>query len=271
MKRFYFFLLFSFVFAQDIPEDQTPEKAQKNQEVLKQISQAPKDHNEAIERFVPHKQSDRKHREKIKLISTQELQSKMQACQEKNDLKTCFEAGMIFYQGRSAYGQDLQEAFYHLEKSCQGSDALGCYEAGIIAANTQSQISSAQKLLDRSCNSGDLRGCKNLAILYYNGLGVAKNQYKALEIWNSNCNKGDSSSCQKFYYTLGYAYEKSQNLIGAKIHYEKGCSYGDELSCRTLKRWGVQFSLKSPTQSPKQGQHKLKNSPHNLKMEQQSL
>lgn len=271
MKKLCFLFFLSILFAQDTPpnQEENPQETRKSQEVLEQVSQAPKNHDEAIERFSPHKQDSRKHREEIKVISQQELQSKMQTCEEKNDLKVCFETGMIFYQGRSAYGQNLQEAFFYLEKSCQGSEALGCYEAGIIAANDRSKISSASKLLDRSCNSGDLRGCKNLAILLYNGLGIGKNQYKALEILNSNCNKGDTPSCQKFYYALGYAYEKSKNLVGAKVHYQKGCSYGDQASCRKLKQWGVRSSLKSPTQSPMQDQRKPKNSLHNSKMEQQ--
>lgn len=270
MKQLRFLLFFSLLFAQDELQEEISQETRKSQKVLEQVSQAPKDHDEAIERFSPHKQNNRRHREEIKVVSSQELENKMQICEEKNDLKACFEAGMIFYQGRSAYGQNLQEAYFYLEKSCQDSKALGCYEAGIIAANSQSNIAFAPKFLNRACNSGDLRGCKNLAILYYNGLGIEKNQYKALEILNLNCKKGDNSSCQKFYYALGYAYETSKNLVGAKVHYQKSCSYGDQASCKKLKQWGLKSSLKSPTQSPKQDQRRLENSLHNSRMEQQS-
>ena len=251
---------------QDIQTDTSPNKP----EVLEKISKAPKDHDDAIERFTPHDQKTRKHREEIKIIPTQEVIQKAKKCEEGKDFDACFEVGMIFYQGRSNYGQNLQEAYFYLEQSCNAQRSLGCYEAGIIAAHSKEKKANAPKLLDRSCSSGDLRGCRNLATLYYNGIGIAKNQYVAMKLFKTNCNKGDTSSCQKFYYALGKAYEKSKNLVGAKLQYQQGCSYGDKSSCEKLKKWGVQSSLKSQEQSLKQDQRKQASSLHSSKTELQS-
>lgn len=264
-----FLFLFLSLYAQD---SQTPQKGEQDQQkVLESVSKAPKNHQEAIERFSPHNQKDRQHREQIKAINPSEMNALAQKCEDKKDMNACFELGMIFYQGRSAYGQNLQEAYYYLEQSCKADKSLGCYEGGIIAAHSREKLSTAFLLLEKACNSGDLRGCRNLATLYYNGSGVAKNHYKALGLYNSNCLKGDESSCQKLYYALGVAYEKSKNLVGAKIQYQKACSYGEKTSCNKLKSWGLQSSLKSQEQSPKQNPRKQENFRHNSKTAQQSL
>lgn len=262
MRFAFFFFFLIFLNAQ--------EELKNQQKVLNNLVQTPKDHQEVIERFSPHNQKDREHREKIKLATAEEINTLAIKCEEKKDLKACFDIGMIFYQGRNEYGQNLQEAYYYLEQSCKAENSLGCYESGIIAAHSKEKISNAPFLLERSCNSGDLRGCRNLAILYYNGIGTPKNQYKALELLNLGCNKGDNPSCQKFYFALGRAYEKSKNLVGAKIQYQKGCSYGDDFSCKKLKNWGVQFSLKSQGQSQEQDRHKQGSFHHNSKKEQLS-
>lgn len=172
--------------------------------------------------------------EKLRSIGPKELREKIEQCEEKEDKNACFDIGMIYYQGRSVYGQQLKHAFYFFDRSCDEKKGLGCYEAGIIGANFK-QYPYALIFLEKSCQSKDLRGCKNLGILYYNGWGAPKNVNRAIELFNFGCKSGDQSSCQKFYLALGNAYKESRNFIGAKKNYQKGCELGDEQSCKEME------------------------------------
>lgn len=183
---------------------------------------------------LPTKDEHLTYREKIKIISREELLKKSNRCDEKGEEKVCFDVGMIYYQGRSEKGQDLQEAYHYLEKSCKGKKGLGCYEAGIIRANSGVDLPYGAALLNRACELGDLRGCRNLAILYYNGQGVPKNIYQAFNLFKKGCEAGDQKSCLKFYLGLGNTYRDTQNYPKAKIMYEKACKLGEQAACNEL-------------------------------------
>lgn len=170
-------------------------------------------------------------REAMRSIGPKELREKIQQCEENEDKNTCFDVGMIYYQGRSIYGQQLKHALYFFDRSCDEKAGLGCYEAGVIGSNFK-QYQYAFIFFEKSCQSGDLRGCKNLGVLYYNGWGSPKNAHRATELFNFGCKSGDQSSCQKLYLALGDAYKESRNFVGAKKNYQKGCELGDEQSCK---------------------------------------
>lgn len=178
--------------------------------------------------------NDTKHNEKLRAISPQKLNEKIKLCEEKDDKKTCFQVGMLYYQGLSIYGQKLKEALYYFDRSCDPKEGLGCYEAGLISAKYQ-QYQYAFIFLDRSCQSGDLRGCKNLGILYYNGWGTNKDVFKATQLFSSGCKQGDKSACQKLYLALGNAYQESLNYVGAKKSYKKACELGEKQACEKLR------------------------------------
>lgn len=173
-------------------------------------------------------------KEQLQAINPQYLRDKIAQCEEKEDKNACFDVGMLFYQGRSVYGQKLQHALYFFDRSCDEKRGLGCYEAGIISANSRAYQHSFI-FLEKSCQSGDLRGCKNLGILYYNGWGIPKNIYKATEIFNLGCKKGDKLSCQKLYLALGNAYQESRNYSGAKKHYRQACELGEAQACQKME------------------------------------
>ncbi|WP_027327630.1 hypothetical protein [Helicobacter pametensis] len=173
-------------------------------------------------------------REKMQMIGIAELKDKIGQCEEGHDQMVCFEVGMLYYQGRTVYGQKLQNALYFFDRSCDEKRGLGCYEAGIISANAQS-YQHAFIFLEKSCQSKDLRGCKNLGILYYNGWGTPRNLYRATELFSFGCKSGDKLACQKLYLSIGNAYQESFNYAGAKKNYQKACELGESQACQNIK------------------------------------
>ena len=216
---------------QSKPQNLSETKTEENTKDLK--PQNPKPSNEVPNNPTdPNKSS--KTKEALRAVSPQELKQKITNCEEKNDKKTCFEVGMLYYQGLSAYGQKLKEALYFFDRSCDAQQGLGCYQAGIISAKDE-HYQHAFIFLEKACQSGDLRGCKNLGILYYNGWGTTKNIYKATELFRTSCKQGDKASCQKLYLALGNAYKEALNYTGAKKNYQTACNLGEAEACENIK------------------------------------
>ena len=69
---------------------------------------------------------------------------------------------MVFSTLTNAY------TFEENKKACDGDDASGCYNLGVMYYNGQGVKQSnanALKYLGKACDGGDAGGCKNYAIL----------------------------------------------------------------------------------------------------------
>lgn len=197
------------------------------------LTQQPQSLEENLHRTLPLDPNYKDHREALIPISQEELEKKGRECEISKDGKLCFEVGMIYYQGRNQGGRNLEEALFHLELSCQSNLALGCYEAGLIIANSKNlDPKKALNLFDRSCQIGDLRGCEEEAIVLYNYRDI----YSSLRLFKQACDGGKESACQKFYYILANAYAKAKNPSGAAKFYKKSCELGYLKACKKLNQ-----------------------------------
>lgn len=214
----YIFMCFNFIYSEMIEID---------------LEQQPQTLEENLHRTAPIDKNYTEHKEQMKPISQEELEQKSRQCEITKDGKLCFEIGMIYYQGRNQGGQNLGEALFHLELSCQSNEMLGCYEAGLIVAHSKNlDPKKSLSLLNRSCQSGDLRGCEEEATILYNQGDI----YQALKILKQTCDGGKDGACQKFYYILANAYAKAKNPAGAAKFYKKSCELGYIKACKKLQR-----------------------------------
>ena len=53
----------------------------------------------------------------------------------------------------------------------------------------------AVALFDKGCTAGEASGCVNLAVMYRDGLGVAADQTKAIELVERACKLGLADVC----------------------------------------------------------------------------
>ncbi|MDY5466813.1 MAG: tetratricopeptide repeat protein, partial [Campylobacter sp.] len=48
----------------------------------------------------------------------------------------------------------------------------------------------------KACDGGDMRGCRSLGAMYDNGIGVEKNEQKAVQLYKKACDGGDMNGCR---------------------------------------------------------------------------
>ena len=78
--------------------------------------------------------------------------------------------------GKEAYNKgDYQKAAQLYQKACDGGNANGCSNLGVLYAGSQGVRQDYQKateLFQKTCDGGDAVGCLGLGFLYENGQGV---------------------------------------------------------------------------------------------------
>jgi len=79
------------------------------------------------------------------------------------------------YDNGKGVSQDKVKAAQYYKKACDGGEARGCYNLGVMYYNgegvSQDKVKAAQ-YYKKACDGGNARGCYNLGILYENGEGV---------------------------------------------------------------------------------------------------
>jgi TPR repeat protein len=55
----------------------------------------------------------------------------------------------------------------------------------------------ATGLYEASCNAGWAAGCYNLAIMFENGRGVARDRDKAVRLYDTACSAGAKPACER--------------------------------------------------------------------------
>ena len=104
--------------------------------------------------------------------------------------------------GDEAYEKgDYQKAAQLYQKACDGGDAGGCYNLGVLYHNGQGVNQDYQKaaqLYQKACDGGDAGGCYNLGVLYHNGQGVRQNFSTAKQYFGKACDLGLQLGCDNY-------------------------------------------------------------------------
>ena len=59
-----------------------------------------------------------------------------------------------------------------------------------VNAEKKGNYAQAAKLWEQACNGGDAKGCFNLGVLYANGQGVKQNHAQAAKLYEQACHGG---------------------------------------------------------------------------------
>ena len=98
------------------------------------------------------------------------------------------------------------------KKACDGSSAIACnrlalrYYAGL---GVERDDLKAIDLYKKACDGGYAIGCANLGFMNYNGIGVTQDDEKAVKFYTMACNGGDALACRN----LGVIYAKNEDNI----------------------------------------------------------
>jgi len=103
------------------------------------------------------------------------------------------------------------------------SEGLGAYEKGNYMASSL--------FFEEACDNNVMEACYNLALMYDEGVGVYKDDQKAMMLLTKACEGGFVDGC----YNLGIMYEKgegvTQDTIKAFTLYYQACEKGHTRGC----------------------------------------
>jgi hypothetical protein len=107
------------------------------------------------------------------------------------------------------------------------------YDQGKSAYDNK-QYPLARTLFSQACNGGEKNACNYLGYMYAQGQGGARDQRKALEVYQKGCELGNLRSCVN----LGSLFQDTGNNDEARKYFKKACDGGLTEACDLLR--GVQ-------------------------------
>ncbi len=148
----------------------------------------------------------------------------------------CSEAGVNFIRG---YGgrTDLAKAEELIKKACAGKSGIGCYSLGVItrdgSTGKTADLAQAIPQFQQACNYSYASGCNELGFAFVRGAGVAKNPFRAFELFEKAC-----AMEARYCHNLGIALEKGDGTLKyparARREYDKACGAGELAACNLL-------------------------------------
>lgn len=158
----------------------------------------------------------------------------------KNTLPACSNLALMLRDARGA-PKNLDEAAKVAKKACDGGNPPGCLHLALVkdAAN---DFTGANAAYEQACKVKVLHGCTNYAINVLKGVGVKRDEKRAMELLEKAC--GDSVKKGVVYpslracLVLGQIYEQGalveKNKDAAKRLYKLACFGGLDEGCDRL-------------------------------------
>jgi len=114
---------------------------------------------------------------------------------------------------------------------CAKGNAASCTAAGVLASRSSKDQPEGRKLLQKGCDGGDARGCSNLGLMLVNGYGGPRDLPAAVKLWEKSCADADPLGCNM----LGEAYNRGEGVTKdeakAVTLWTKACEGGDDGAC----------------------------------------
>ena len=148
-------------------------------------------------------------------------------------MSSCNDLGFL-YQNGLGVRQDVVKALELYAKACDDGEGLGCENAGGLYdsgnAGVKKDLIKARSYYTKACDLSSAPACFNLAIMYDKGEGGAKDEAKALDMFEKACNLGYGKGCSN----AGTMLVWKQQYGKARQLYEKGCGLGGAKACYNL-------------------------------------
>lgn len=150
--------------------------------------------------------------------------------------------------------KDYQKAMRLLAAACDGGDAEGCFDYGVLYYSGQGVTidkTRAAGLFVKACDGGVLGGCYNLGVQYNSGQGVPKNQARAVGFFGKACRDSYEPKCSNLGYVFNYDRRHRARVaaLSAYTCLRSDKARGDDLGCLPLGIDGVAASAR-PTVVP---------------------
>lgn len=154
------------------------------------------------------------------------------------DAKGCVNLGVLVAQGRGG-GKDAALAAQSFQQGCNDGEAMGCRLAAVAhreGAGVTKDDARAAALFQKGCDGGDHESCGTLGKMTLDGAGVSKDVAKAAELLKRACDGNQAASCNELGLLHEIGRDVSKNAILAKMRYQRACFAGDAQGCANQGR-----------------------------------
>jgi TPR repeat protein len=124
-----------------------------------------------------------------------------------------------------------------MQFACNGGAAVGCTNLGWffqMGLGVNRDEMKAVELYRKACDAGNMRGCNDLGSMHEHGTGVAKDEDEAVELYRKACDGADPLACKN----LGGMYQNGEGIgkddRQAVTLFRKSCDGGLAAGCTAL-------------------------------------
>jgi len=146
------------------------------------------------------------------------------------DPKAQFNVGLIYANGKGVNKDSYQAMEWYKKAAEQGNSAAQYNLAKLIAQRPDSKDPRAMKKImywyEKAAESGRKEAVNDLALLYLEGKGVEKNEFKAFELFKKAARMGDSAAQINLALIYAWSEKLPKDKIKAYKHLKKALSQG---------------------------------------------
>ena len=120
----------------------------------------------------------------------------------RGDALSCGAAGESYHLSNiTGVRQDKFKAVELYTKACDGGEAVGCSNLGVMfekGEGVKQDKFKAVALYTKACDGGRASGCSNLGVMYSNGEGVRLDKKRALALFGKACDMKEERGCKNY-------------------------------------------------------------------------
>lgn len=98
----------------------------------------------------------------------------------------------------------------------------------------EERYGDAVPLMTKACDGGDAAGCGSLGLMYQNGQGVTRDEFKAVSLYRKACDNGNARGCTDLGWMTELGRGAGKDPKTAVSLYRKACDAKDPMGCEHL-------------------------------------
>ena len=140
----------------------------------------------------------------------------------------CTAVGDLLAGGVSGH-RDAEGAASRYLHACDAGESTACARGAHLLTAMPKRLPDSTHMFQRACDAGDAGSCFDLAQMYLQGKGVAKDEGHAVTLLEAGCRIPDARSCERA--AQIYEHRKKPEPMTAQSYYRRACQAGATPTC----------------------------------------
>jgi hypothetical protein len=125
--------------------------------------------------------------------------------------------------------RDAEGAASRYLHACDAGESTACARGAHLLTAMPKRLPDSTHMFQRACDAGDAGSCFDLAQMYLQGKGVAKDEGHAVTLLEAGCRIPDARSCERA--AQIYEHRKKPEPMTAQSYYRRACQAGATPTC----------------------------------------